>query len=271
MSKIQYFLEQSGHSYCYPWAIENFGHYFEATSPWLKKNDTYSLYSQLTNRVLSSSDLSLLSKEIESNSNPSDYNSEYIATFSDRYQCLYISGKVDLMGDKINNLIRLHNFIIIHEPFNLLFPDSDSVKTDFSKLFPKSDLLLSQKQIINQLDLSAKRKKIGLHIRRGDYEIWQNGIYFYDDDFWLKKVNEFISKGFSIFVFTNETNILFHAKLRELGAFLSNESFEIDFVRMILMDEIYGPPSTFSLMAVSIARTCFGYDSKLNYFPPKNI
>jgi hypothetical protein len=272
MSKVQTFLNFSNQSCSFPWAIENFGDYLDGKSFWMMKNDAYKLYLTHTKRELSASNISSLSRAIEHNYESKnslkafDWNT--LVTYSDEFQCLYMSGNIDITDDKNIQLINDNELVIIHEPFNLKYLNPEFSSTDYAKIIPKQDLLDNQSQFVNSSNFG--KRKVGLHIRRGDYEGWRGGKYFFDDDFWLAKVKQLIDKDFVVYVFTNEVNPEFHSKLKNLGVNVSNESFEVDFVRMMLMNEIYGPPSTFSVMAVNIAKTCFGYDAKFHYLPPKS-
>ena len=269
MSKIQDTLDISKHTACFPWGIENFGNYFDRKSFWMNKNNADELYFARTKRELSAADLSSLARIIERNheikNNLQAYSWDKLVTYSNEFQCLYVSGAVDITNDENINLLSEHDFIIIHEPFKLQYKTKLSSKTDYSKIIPKPELVSEQSAIVNSLNQG--KRKIGLHIRRGDYALWESGRYYFDDEFWLAKAKELIESDYAVYIFTNELNPDFHAKIRELGAIVSNESFEVDFVRMMLMNEIYGPPSTFSVLALKIAKACFGYDSKFHYLP----
>jgi len=269
MAKLQSFVDSSGHECCFPWAIENFGNYLDSSSFWMLKNNIYTLFLNHTNQELSAKNISLISRKIEHDfeikNNLKAFDWDNLITYSGEFKCLYISGNVDITDEKTLKLINKHGLVIIHEPFNLRHLNSQISKINYQKIIPKAELLSDQIQLIESLSLGKRR--IGLHIRRGDYESWRGGKYFFDDDFWLAKVKDFIDLNYAVFTFTNETNVDFNIKLKTSGAHVSNEPFHIDFVRMMLMDDLYGPPSTFSGMAVSIARTCFGYESQLHYLP----
>ena len=79
------------------------------------------------------------------------------------------------------------------------------------------------------------------------------------------KVKKFIDLGYSVWVFSNELEDGFMQNLVSTGAFISNENFEVDFVRLMFMNEIYGPPSTFSVMASNIAKYKLGLDCSFHY------
>ena len=272
MSKIQGIIDRTGQNCSFPWAIENFGNFLEKNSFWMMKNSAYDLFYSHTSKELTAANLSQISRTIEHNyevkNNLRAFECDHMVTFSDEFSCLFISGSVDVTDDKNISLINESKLVLIHEPFNLKYLNPISSNLDYKNILPKKDLLLEQTNYINAI--SSDKRKIGLHIRRGDYNLWQDGLYFYDDYFWLSKVKELNSLNNAVYIFTNEVNPIFHNELNALGAHVSNASFEIDFVRMILMNEIYGPPSTFSGMAVNIAKTCFNFDAMLHYLPAKN-
>ena len=272
MAQIQNFLNSSQETVSFPWAIENFGNYLDEKSFWMIKNDAYGLYFNKTKRELCADDVSSLSRRIEHNYESKNdlkaYEWENIVTYSEEFQCLYMSGNIDITDDKNIKLINDNDLVIIHEPFNLEYLNADLSLTDYGKVIPKQDLLDNQSQFVNSLNFG--KRKVGLHIRRGDYDRWEGGKYFFEDDFWLAKVKQLINKDYAVYVFSNEVNSEFHNKIRNIWGYVSNESFEVDFVRMMLMNEIYGPPSTFSVMAVRIARKCFDYDNEFHYLPAKS-
>lgn len=94
---------------------------------------------------------------------------------------------------------------------------------------------------------------IGVHIRRGDYENFLNGKYYYDDDFYLNKM-EWIAKS-------NEYNgkkLVFVLCSDELINTNHFRQFQISYKRRDPIHDLYllsscdciiGPPSTFSSWA----------------------
>lgn len=100
---------------------------------------------------------------------------------------------------------------------------------------------------------------IGVHMRRGDYRTWNNGIFFYSDEKWNNMFQQMVRfpefKGYHLkfLLFSNEQ--------------IQRENFEdkldIDIVdgtgiedlfALSMCDFIIGPPSTFSWMANYIGR-----------------
>jgi len=58
------------------------------------------------------------------------------------------------------------------------------------------------KPIIKEGDIN-----LGVHIRRGDYIKWENGNYFFDDEFYIDLIKQFLllftNKKVNIFISTN--------------------------------------------------------------------
>lgn len=89
--------------------------------------------------------------------------------------------------------------------------------------------------------------KVGIHIRRGDYKVWNNGNYYYDDEVYNDKIEQFCN------LFTNK-KILFVIFSNEDVTLKPNHDYIIskcqwyeDHSLLSLCDYIMGPPSTFTL------------------------
>lgn len=108
----------------------------------------------------------------------------------------------------------------------------------------------------NYLKKVAKdKKRIGLHIRRGDYIKWQGGKYYFSDQEYAIIAKTFIAKeglqDAEIFIVTNDKNVDKGYLKNALGKdiHLLNGSPAEDLYLLSSCDYIIGPPSTFSLMA----------------------
>jgi hypothetical protein len=270
MCKFKFLLDELGVEFCFPWAVENFGFYFDESSIWMKKNYPNDFFKAKFNLEISAKSISSISRKIEHQHELRHglkaFKWKNLVITDPEFKLLYLAGKIDITDSKILELIRKHENTIIHEPFNFSFSDPNLKLIDLTSIAPKKSLYESQSKYVNQI--SGDKRKVGLHIRRGDYKGWLGGKYYYDDDYWIDKVKLLTNDETTVFIFTNEENPIFTKKLLDQGAFLSIESFEIDFVRMLFMNEIYGPPSTFSRMAVNLAKNTYGLDSAFHYLEP---
>jgi len=98
--------------------------------------------------------------------------------------------------------------------------------------------------------------RLGVHIRRGDYAVWKNGIYCYSDEQYAEFIRHFAmmfpDKDVHVYLSTNDMSIsaerysqlsgVKHVHL--LGGSPANDLFMLSDC-----DYIIGPPSTFSLVA----------------------
>jgi hypothetical protein len=99
--------------------------------------------------------------------------------------------------------------------------------------------------------------KIALHIRRGDYEFFQEGRYFLDDSQYIKALKNVltdIKEPFKIFVFGNDPK-LNRELYMSLGydIYFSDGTIYQDYYRMSKCQLLIGPSSTFSIWAQYIS------------------
>jgi hypothetical protein len=256
----------------FPWGIENFSSYLPVDSYYLNKSikvEEYFFHSFGTK--LTAANLSTVSRmlearyEKENSLKAFDWKSIYYILPDQNI--LFLSGGVDLFDKTLTSSFKSYDLIIIHEPYSLLdqLKEGD-YESDISSISP--NLILYNTQATHIQNLSKEKKRIGLHIRNGDYKAWQNGIYFYSNEFWVRKASEYLDLGHAVWIFSNELDDSLCAQLKNLGAIFSQESFEVDFVRLMLMDEVIAPPSTFSTMAVKISRQSFSNDIQLTHLDP---
>ena len=180
-------------------------------------------------------------------------------------ELLYITGKLDIYSDEAISEIRRHKLVVCYEPFNLVLnADSKFYGEEYSAIAPCQNLLkLNEPYIIER---SFVNPTAALHFRRGDYQNWTNGRYFYGDDFWLAKASELIENGYQPWIFSNDLSESFSERLKLSGALISSGSFEDYFVRLMFMDRVSGLPSTFSGTAVKISKNVLGRNPMLEFF-----
>jgi hypothetical protein len=99
---------------------------------------------------------------------------------------------------------------------------------------------------------------VGVHIRRGDYDEWMDGKYYFDDDLYLKNMHSIgkqleaqYSKNIVFVIFSNTTITIPPQDDR----IIENNPWYIDQYLMSKCDYIIGPPSTFSMWASYIGKT----------------
>lgn len=146
-------------------------------------------------------------------------------------------------------------------------------KQEIIKLFtPKKEITEKASEAIDQLKKSSDLV-IGVHIRRGDYKVWNNGRFYYELDQYLqfmKRVKEtFPEKQISFFICSNEWF--------EIDVFNGISCFRhpqnepsaeiLDLHTLSMCDYLIGPFSTYSRWASFIGETplCFLEDNNQSF------
>jgi hypothetical protein len=121
------------------------------------------------------------------------------------------------------------------------------------------DLFKPHENIIEEVDTFFEIERmnidciVGVHIRRGDYKFFKDGIYFYDDATYLgfmidmEKQLEFSGKTVKFLLSSDEEINLNNYKINSLT--LPDSSVMKDLYSLSKCDYIIGPPSTFSQWA----------------------
>ena len=124
--------------------------------------------------------------------------------------------------------------------------------------FKKKKATKKIRLLVNYLEKLKKGGKylVGLHIRRHDYKLWNNGKYYFSDEFYkfvIKKIRiDFANKNKDPFII-----LVSDEKISsKIGVdFLSNGSWKEDQIILQSCQIIIGPPSTFSMWASYISQT----------------
>ncbi|WP_028981233.1 alpha-1,2-fucosyltransferase [Sporocytophaga myxococcoides] len=100
---------------------------------------------------------------------------------------------------------------------------------------------------------SGTRIYVGIHIRRGDYKSFENGIYYYSDEQYLqqiKRVSQLLkARDLTFILCSNETLNLDYFRQNNLSV-ETGPGFELDdLYTLSKCDYIIGPPSTFTMWA----------------------
>ncbi len=112
--------------------------------------------------------------------------------------------------------------------------------------------------VIENVNTFIKEKRlsydviVGIHIRRGDYLIWQNGKFFYSDDDYSSVMNQmkalFPEKRVGFLICSNEKIELENFKKHDTFVF-DKSSASLDLYGLGVCDYILGPPSSYSTWA----------------------
>ena len=152
------------------------------------------------------------------------------------------------------------------------FRDYDAFLTyrnEIKSLFTfRPEIIQNVKNQLHPLEEDVIR--LGVHIRRGDYNRWMNGNYYYSDDDYIRIIQSFCDlfseKSIEILIVSNDKNLQhekYKTALPEPIYLLSGNPAE-DLYALSTCNYLIGPPSTFSLMA------SFYNDSNLYWIFDKN-
>lgn len=257
-------LNEIGARFHFPWGKENFSPFLRQDSPWISEasNELCSLFQEASGVELSSESLSAFFSTCEAktlNCTPETLlrNKSLIAmTEVNGVSVLMARGSGVSFGSLLRQNIQCQ-LAIIHEPFELTYEGSQFPTSGLDHIHPRESILDSVRAIAPPITPS---NNIALHIRRGDYKTWMDGRYYFDDDFWLRTYTSLSRSGGRVYIVSNDYNDPLISKLASLGASVPSGSFAQDFALLMMMDKIYGPPSTFPIMARSLAKSCLDRD-----------
>ena len=98
--------------------------------------------------------------------------------------------------------------------------------------------------------------RLGVHIRRGDYAQWADGIYYYEDEVYVRHINRFAEqhqdKTIHVYLSTNDGQVTaehFQQRCPQVRIHHLQGSSPEDLFMLSECDCLIGPPSTFSLVA----------------------
>lgn len=98
--------------------------------------------------------------------------------------------------------------------------------------------------------------RLGVHIRRGDYAEWRDGIYYFEDEVYARHINRFAEmypdKEIHVYLSTNDASVT-EERYQELCPHVHihhlHGSAPEDLFMLSECEYLIGPPSTFSLVA----------------------
>lgn len=243
----------------FPWGFENFSSYYSASSIWICKQNASrasSLFSQAFGCELSAASLANIAQTLTcknaklntASSLPENQIIDHLIANNVAVAFAYATGAsfTDIVEQASSP-----DLLIIHEPFLLEYGEPRFPSSGLNHIHPnKRQIGQASAYFSNHGDCN---NRVGLHVRRGDYQVWQNGKYYFPDQYWSSLALENLESAGQVFIFTNEPESSLARELVSLGCILSEGSSIEDLVRMMFMDRLVGPPSTFPLLARMIA------------------
>ena len=271
MARASLFLESNNIKGNFPYAHESFNSYLRPGGAWLNTQNNeearrkylYYFNEELSQRSVATKSR-LLQVKFEQDNCLKPFEWKNIVYWVLESKVLFISGDVNFSDDNLLKKIKEAELVIIHEPYPF---NCAQVDEDLDSILPNIELYEQQRAYV--LDISGGKTRIGYHIRRGDYAEWAGGKYFYSDEYWVDLISEHAQlREVKVWLFSNDNNERIIKSLLEKGNIdfeVSGGDFYQDFVRLMSMDTIYGPPSTFTGLSASLGRLFEGNQISLNF------
>lgn len=255
-------LRSSVANFAFPWAQEKFVDFLDLASPWLREVSPRSaeLFQSVSGEHLTAQSLASFCSQLTEDA---PIGSKQAAPADSRLHWINSRDGVIAIHRASGNMAFAEllmqaaqaDLLICHEPFQLAYGSERFPTQGLDHVAPSAGLL-EEAELWQAAVAGSARQSCGLHIRRGDYATWRHGEFFYTDDFWLALCRGLIHAGWHVSVFSNEPGGSLSLALAQLGACLSEGSAPQDLARMMYMDRLIGPPSTFSQVARLLAK-CF--------------
>lgn len=134
--------------------------------------------------------------------------------------------------------------------------DEDIIKYRimYQKMFLPKKEIIDKKSIY--FNIFENKITLGIHIRRGDYKDFMNGIYYFDDCVFVAYIDQLIkllNQKINIIIFSNEKIQMANFSKYE-NIKISKEDTDTDHFIMSQCDYLIGPPSTFTMWASYIGK-----------------
>lgn len=148
--------------------------------------------------------------------------------------------------------------------YNLL---DKRAKDEIKRVFmPKADIALPTKELF-ELQRRKNNCIVGVHIRRGDYEKWHEGRYFFSFEEYASLCKQIVYKYTDrkiVFFLSSNEDIPF-LTFSELDYFVNPlKSAVADLYSLSLCDLIIGPPSSFSRFASYYGEVPISFITNIN-------
>jgi len=148
----------------------------------------------------------------------------------------------------------LRNRLVFVEGWYFRDPIDFSRYADYIRHYfqPKERFVKASHEIMRKIRNNSD-VVVGLHIRRGDYKCFQGGKFYFDDQVYVRIIQDLIGqfpgKRVKVFVASNEPlQLQNYVSVSESIVWEIREPI-VDLYTLALCDYIVGPPSTFSAWA----------------------
>ena len=166
---------------------------------------------------------------------------------------------VDCDREALDRKMLRHRHIVVsgwHARFYDLFLKYRSEICDLFRIDSQYTEPVSEKMREAEHNACKKVIRLGVHIRRGDYVQWNNGIYCYDDETYASHINRFASwhedEEVHVYLSTNDNEVT-EERYQQLCPGVRIHHLHNNAPKDLFMlsecDWLIGPPSTFSLVA----------------------
>lgn len=115
---------------------------------------------------------------------------------------------------------------------------------------------MQEAEKLSTLNSQLSTLRLGVHIRRGDYAQWRDGIYCFEDEVYAHHINRFVEiypdKDIHVYLSTNDASVTverYQQQCPKTHVYCLRGSAPEDLFMLSECDYLIGPPSTFSLVA----------------------
>lgn len=257
MSRAFDWAKKNRFAICFPMATRKFANFIDPDSSWL--NCEKSLFDDI--------ELAKLVRyfqvewEGKNNKKPYDFAGDVCLNITDTLGLIFSSGYIKFDSVVVESFILSKQLVIIHEPFPFFHSNFESpTALSFSQLKPS--LLVK-----GYLDTVYNKEyfNVALHVRRGDYAVWNNGDCYFNDQSWIDLIKTLKCLPYlKIYIFSNDYSSL-KVVFETFTDIISMQGVEdhIEFYCIGMADVVIGPPSTFSHYSVKLNSVLNGCSSKI--------
>ncbi|NJN24995.1 MAG: hypothetical protein HC819_02930 [Cyclobacteriaceae bacterium] len=175
------------------------------------------------------------------------------STFHKIYKLEKVESKIEMLEDAFIRNVRAKPFVFLDGwGFNSEILHLKHKQTIKELFLPNESDDKHAKKIMQGLQKTSDTI-IGVHVRRGDYEHFEGGRYYFGfEDYvsFMEATNElFGNRSICFLVVSNEDCLAKFQEFKRSKIHISQQSAMVDLLLLTMCDYIIGPPSTFSLWA----------------------